>query len=57
MIFMNEICLVEVRNPEVRHLINQSRKSKISRDHKLIKEIKSRKGEFQQKARSKLKIE
>ena len=28
---MNEICLVEVRNPEVRYLIDQSRKSKISR--------------------------
>ena len=36
---MNEICLVEVRVPEVRHLIDQSRKSKISRDHELVNEI------------------
>ena len=46
---MNEIGLVEVRIPEVRHLINQSRKSKISRDHELVNEIKPRKGKFQQK--------
>ena len=44
---MNEICLVEVRVPEVRHLIDQSRKSKISRDHELVNEIKPHKGKFQ----------
>ena len=46
---MNEICLVEVRIPEVRHLINQSRKNKVSRDHELVNEIKPRKGKFRRK--------
>ena len=46
---MNEICLVEVSNPEVRHLFNQSRESKISRDHELVNEIKPRKGKFKRK--------
>ena len=49
MSLMNEICLVEIRIPEVRHLINQSGKSKILRDHELVNEIKLRKGKFQQK--------
>ena len=43
---MNEICLVAVCNPEVTHLINQSHKSKILRDHDLVNEIKPRKGKF-----------
>ena len=49
MSLMNEICLVEIRIPEVRHPINQSRKSKISRDHELVNDIKPRKGKFQRK--------
>ena len=46
---MNEICFVEIRNPEVRHIIDQSRKSKTSLDHELVNKIKPRKREFQQK--------
>ena len=57
MILMNEICLVQVRNTEVRHLIDQSRKSKESRDHDLVEEIKPQKGKSQQKVRSNLKIQ
>ena len=47
---MNEICFAEIRNLKVKHLIDQSRKSKISRDHELVNEIKPRKGKFQRKA-------
>ena len=43
---MNEICLVEVRVPEVRHLIDQSRKGKISRDHELVNKINLAKANF-----------
>ena len=54
---VNEICLVEIRNSELRHLIDQSRKSKISRDHELVNEIKSAKANFNEKRGSDLKIQ
>ena len=56
MTFMNEICLVEVHNPVVIHLIDQSRKSIVPRDHELVNKIKPRKGKFQRKARCNLQI-
>ena len=39
---MNEICLLEIRNPAVRRFIERYGKTKISRDHELIFEIKDK---------------
>ena len=44
---MNKICLAEIHNPTVRNFIDQSRVSKISRNHELVNKIKLHKGKFQ----------
>ena len=43
---VDKICLVKVRNPAVRHLIDQSRKSRITCDHELVNKIKPRKNKL-----------
>ena len=51
-----KFCVVEVRNPAVRHLIDESRKNKRLGDHELVNEIKPSKGKFQGKAQTSMKM-